>query len=720
MSKQEKRHANPAASRQNPLKIRSPFLARFGRFLMITLAVLILAELFVFNYQTYLTLGNKYEEKSIAAIDSWTVHLELVEGTTDTFEATADNPSIEFRDIDIPVRTVKLDMDLPQRVVEYDLLFSDATRENLYRNPDVGKMVETVPRSHYKATSYSEDVNTIRYTLHIDEGQRVVIRSLDLNETVPMHFSVVRILLLLVIAAAIYFVSKAPCMAQPYNAMSTKHILANVLTASFFIGTIVFIYGIYVGDPFYYNNKAILDQLSKELPDAFMHGQASLLAEPSDELLAMDNPYDWGARINEGIQYSWDHLLFDGKYYSYYGIAPVLVLFLPFRLITGTYLPCMNAILIFCMLATVFLSLCWHEVLKRWFPKTPASLAVCGQFMLLCSSGMVFCMFRPKFYEAAEAAGLMFFVIGLYFTLSSNVFCKEKIKLYKLALSAVFVSLAVLSRPTFALYAVVMLFFLFFAFRQYLKADDMPVKKRGYVIKFLAAALIPYAFFAALQMAYNFARFGSPFDFGIQYSLTVSDFTKAEFHPSLAWISIYNFLFNLPGLSSSFPFITCSNEWFGTTGFYYFEYSRNPMTFGLFWRALPMFALLFAPRALKTMDRENRLRALLLGGVGCVVVPVIIIASTWESGHAMRYNVDFGWQMLFAALAICLYFYNRIQNERIKHLLRNAMIVCTVLCFLGNMASVMTEWPRGENTFSSNPYQEIAYNKFAMLFEFWN
>lgn len=718
MSKQKNKHA--AEGRRSPMKLRSPFMARFGRFLMITLAILIVAELFVFNYRTYLTLGDRYQEKSIDSLDSWTVNLTLVEGTKDTFEATKDNPSIEFRDINMPVRTVKLDWDLPKRVVEYDLLFTDETRENLYRNQDVGKMVETIDRSFYTATSYSGDVSTIRYTLDIEEGTRVVIRGLDINETIPMHFSVVRILLLLVIAAAVYFVAKAPCMAQPYDVMNGKHLAANIITACFFIGTIVFIYGIYVGDPYYYNDKAVLDQLSKELPDAFMHGQVSLLTEPSDELLAMDNPYDWGERSSQHIPYSWDHLLYNGKYYSYYGIAPVLTLFLPFRLITGSYLPSMNAILIFCMLATIFLSLCWNEVLKRWFRKTPASLAVCGQFMLLCSSGMVFCMFRPKFYEAAESAGLMFFAIGLYFMLSSEVFCNGKIKVYKLGLSALFVSLAVLSRPTFALYAVAMLIFLFFAFRQYMKQDDAPAKKGKYVLKFLAASLLPYAFFAAVQMAYNYVRFGSPFDFGIQYSLTINDFTRTEFHPSLAWISIYNFLFNLPGISSSFPFINATNEWFNTAGYYYFEFSRNPMCFGLFWRALPMFSLVFAPRALKTLDREKKMRAILLGGVGCVLIPLIIIASTWESGHAMRYNVDFGWQMLFVALAICLYFYNRIQNERIKHLLRNLMIVCTALCFLGNMASVMTQWPRGENSFNSNPYQEIAYYKFAMLFEFWN
>ena len=168
-------------ARKAPLKIRSPFLARFGKFLIFTLAVLIVLELFVFNYKTYLTIGDKYQEKSIPAIDSWTVNLTLNEGTEDTFTATANNPSIEFRDIDIPVRTAKLDADAPVNAMDFDILFSDSTREGLYRNKDVGTQVKTVERSYYTITSYSGDVNTIRYTLHIDRGDQIVIRSLDLN-----------------------------------------------------------------------------------------------------------------------------------------------------------------------------------------------------------------------------------------------------------------------------------------------------------------------------------------------------------------------------------------------------------------------------------------------------------------------------------------------------------------------------------------------------------
>ena len=77
------------------------------------------------------------------------------------------------------------------------------------------------------------------------------------------------------------------------------------------------------------------NQMTQELVDAFEKGQSELIYEPTPELLALENPYDWSQR--DGIEYSWDHLLFEDKYYSYYGIAPVLLLFLPYHMITDYY-----------------------------------------------------------------------------------------------------------------------------------------------------------------------------------------------------------------------------------------------------------------------------------------------------------------------------------------------------------------------------------------------
>ena len=52
------------------------------------------------------------------------------------------------------------------------------------------------------------------------------------------------------------------------------------------------------------------------------------------------------------MNYSWDHVYFDGKYYSYYGIAPVVLLFLPYHKLTGYYFPDSLAVLLRLLSAT--------------------------------------------------------------------------------------------------------------------------------------------------------------------------------------------------------------------------------------------------------------------------------------------------------------------------------------------------------------------------------
>ena len=41
------------------------------------------------------------------------------------------------------------------------------------------------------------------------------------------------------------------------------------------------------------------------------------------------------ARKEAGVSVHWDHAYYNGHYYMYFGVVPVLLLFLPFRLLTG-------------------------------------------------------------------------------------------------------------------------------------------------------------------------------------------------------------------------------------------------------------------------------------------------------------------------------------------------------------------------------------------------
>ena len=76
-----------------------------------------------------------------------------------------------------------------------------------------------------------------------------------------------------------------------------------------------------------YNKNAYEQQF-----DAFLKHRLSIDIEPAKELLALSNPYDRASRT--GIRFLWDRALYDGKYYSYFGITPIITVYYPYYFIT--------------------------------------------------------------------------------------------------------------------------------------------------------------------------------------------------------------------------------------------------------------------------------------------------------------------------------------------------------------------------------------------------
>ncbi len=69
------------------------------------------------------------------------------------------------------------------------------------------------------------------------------------------------------------------------------------------------------------------------------------------------------------------------------------------------------------------------------------------------------------------------------------------------------------------------------------------------------AFLLPVVLVAAGLMWYNYARFGSPFDFGANYNITGNDMTKRGFNMVRIGPAVFTSLFDLPRLKSVFPFL---------------------------------------------------------------------------------------------------------------------------------------------------------------------
>src|SRR5687768_6022356 len=73
-----------------------------------------------------------------------------------------------------------------------------------------------------------------------------------------------------------------------------------------------------------------------ELGRAFASGQLHLPVQPSPKLLALPNPWDPLAHPEYKMH---DLALFNGRYYLYHGAGPAVILFTPWRLLTGYDLP---------------------------------------------------------------------------------------------------------------------------------------------------------------------------------------------------------------------------------------------------------------------------------------------------------------------------------------------------------------------------------------------
>lgn len=151
-------------------------------------------------------------------------------------------------------------------------------------------------------------------------------------------------------------------------------------------------------------------------------------------------------------------------------------------------------------------------------------------------------------------------------------------------------------------------------FCQYLKSS----KKQALVS--LASAAVPYIIVAALLMYYNYARFGSPFDFGANYNLTTNDMTHRGFHLDRLPFGLFMYLFQTPEFVGRAPFMTATSittSYQGTTiaetmygGFFWFNiitaallFFGNVRTFLRKKRAWPLLCHVYCPGSGRCMRR---------------------------------------------------------------------------------------------------------------------
>lgn len=686
------------------------------RFSVRALAVCTLLELLVFNFNSaHLSFGDykkKILDMNTATVENFDINTgkNIADGTF----------SIEFKGINMPVGTVSFDaVSDTKGYVDLNISMTDETHSAYYReNIASAQVIRDNKYSKTTPCNFSGTVYDIKFTFDTSVGETITLTDITLNKPILLHFSFVRFLFFFLGAVFFHLLASSEFFSRSYDDNRKKIALVSQVFLAVLIAVSLWIaYASRGGDYSILEdfNSTEGNQITQDIVDAFANGKVTMDIEMNDKLLALENPYDKSQREAEQIgYYLWDHLLFEGEYYSYYGIAPVLTLFLPYHLMTGYYFPSVWAVWLFGVFGMVFLAKFYLCFIEKFFRTARSSLVFMGLVIIELSSGIFLCFNVPNFYEIAQSSGFLCTTAGAYYLMRSNVIGDGKIRNGSLALSGIWLSLAVLCRPTLAVYCVAALLFIFAGFRK--KKSDYNEKsgsKVKYYTPYILCAILPFAVIGSVQMIYNYMRFGNPFDFGIQYSLTINDFTSTEYHTHLAAIGFFNYLLAIPKFSNNFPFLTHGDVYLFNPQGYYFIATHSAL--GLLWKALPILAYGKFLKAYRTSEsKDKKLYTLLILAV-CIVCPFVIIASIWESGYGARYCVDFAWQIIIGALAIAFIIYNKCRKNTQIHL-NKLMIISTVVCFILNFAHIYT-WMEPATELAAVYQADVL--SFARIFEFW-
>lgn len=291
----------------------------------------------------------------------------------------------------------------------------------------------------------------------------------------------------------------------------------------------------------------------ERMAQSILHGHLYLeYGDIDPRLSVMENPYDPQARQELGIYFHWDHAFYNGKYYMYFGVVPVFLFFLPYQILTGNPLTTYKATQIFTAGTIIGIFLLFFYLRKRLFPRLPFGLCLALSTVLSFVS-VWYAITAPALYCTAIMSAICMEMISM--NLMARVVWnteqsagKETIQLAGASLCA---ALAFGCRPTIALAGSLQIPMLY----QYIRER----RSKSIRIRACVAVAVPYLLTAALLMWYNYARFGSVWEFGQSYQLTVADQHEYSFLKEFRLGKIlnglvYQFASWIP-IGQSFPYI---------------------------------------------------------------------------------------------------------------------------------------------------------------------
>lgn len=287
-----------------------------------------------------------------------------------------------------------------------------------------------------------------------------------------------------------------------------------------------------------------------QLSNAFNNGRLYLDVKPCEAILDMTDPYNPENRpCQEEI---WDMSLYKERIYLYWGPVPALLIS-PIQLLFNLKITDIFLDFFFYAGLVIVNSMLILKLRKNFFPNISMLNVFCCIVLISLISPVLWALIPATIYGTAIGAGNFFLMGGVYFALiafEQNPFIDSK----RLFLAGLMWTCSVGSRalnaPSIVLLAVLTAIWV-------VKMAPGPYNWRQYT-RMIFPLFIPLIFGAIAMGWYNWARFGSPLEFGLRYQITFFNLNRDlvfTFQPDYFFLNLYVYFFQPFKLISSFPFI---------------------------------------------------------------------------------------------------------------------------------------------------------------------
>ena len=253
-----------------------------------------------------------------------------------------------------------------------------------------------------------------------------------------------------------------------------------------------------------------------QLFDAFMKGQLHLDWEVDEKLLELENPYNLEERTE--VNYLWDRAYYDGKYYTYFGITPIITIMFPFYFLSGMLpSPVLIQFIYMLIFAIVFPKLLMM-LLNRFGEKTPTVLKILITYTAYLSSfDLLIGRGDAPFYYIACTAAIAFLTWFAYLFFKGVFTDNHKERCIYFLVAGLMFAFSFHARVNKAFmgvfYIVPIVIFYIILGKQTKKKKLIELGCLGFFV------IIGFV----ISFLYNYARFDDILEFGANYQLTVTD-----------------------------------------------------------------------------------------------------------------------------------------------------------------------------------------------------